>query len=109
MPPREAYDTPEREKEYPEPAMFGLLPAYGFYIRHARGVVLHDVDVSFAKEDTRPAFFVEDVNGIEFEHVRAKKSGAVPTFVLKKVEGFSVRQSSPVADTKVEKTVWKEF
>ena len=37
VPPREPYDTPEREKEYPEPSMFGMLPAYGFFIRHATG------------------------------------------------------------------------
>jgi polygalacturonase len=36
VPPREPYDTPEREKEYPEPSMFGMLPSYGFFIRHAR-------------------------------------------------------------------------
>ena len=38
VPPREPYATPEREKEYPEPSMFGMLPAYGFFIRHAAGV-----------------------------------------------------------------------
>jgi len=38
VPPREPYATPEREKEYPEPSMFGMLPAYGFFIRHATGI-----------------------------------------------------------------------
>ena len=27
---------PERESSYPEPSMFGPIPAYGFYVRHAR-------------------------------------------------------------------------
>ena len=27
----------EKEKEYPEPKMFGATPAHGFFIRHARG------------------------------------------------------------------------
>ena len=40
VPPREPFDTPEQEKEYPEPSMFGLLPAYGFFIRHAKGIEL---------------------------------------------------------------------
>ena len=32
VPPREPFETPEREKEYPEPSIFGMLPAYGFFI-----------------------------------------------------------------------------
>ena len=47
VPPREPYDTPEREKEYPEPSMFGIVPAYGFFIRHAKGIELSDVDVGY--------------------------------------------------------------
>jgi hypothetical protein len=43
VPPREPIATPEREKEYPEPSMFGLLPAYGFLIRHARDIELDSV------------------------------------------------------------------
>ncbi|WP_428839476.1 glycoside hydrolase family 28 protein, partial [Amycolatopsis pretoriensis] len=30
-------NPPELETAYPEPSMFGTLPAYGFFIRHARG------------------------------------------------------------------------
>ena len=36
--PREPYAVPEREAMYPEPSMFGVLPAYGFYVRHAAGI-----------------------------------------------------------------------
>src|SRR5262252_9005286 len=39
---------PERETNYPEPSMFGELPAYGFFIRHARGIELNNVETSFA-------------------------------------------------------------
>ena len=38
-----ALEPPERETNYPEPSMFGELPAYGFFIRHARGVELSNV------------------------------------------------------------------
>ena len=31
---------PEQEKVYPEPWMFGTIPAKGFYIRHARNITL---------------------------------------------------------------------
>ena len=82
VPPREAFDTPEREKEYPEPSMFGVLPAYGFFIRHAKGVELTNVDVGFMQEDRRPAFVLEHVAGAGFQHVKAQKVhflGAVRT------------------------------
>ena len=35
--------------------MFGVLPAYGFYIRHAKGITFDGVRVGFAAPDTRPA------------------------------------------------------
>src|SRR5439155_3083528 len=82
VPPREPYDTPEREKEYPEPSMFGLLPAYGFFIRHAKNIEFTDVRVSNIREDHRPAFVLDNVAGIEFEHCRAEKANGVPTFVI---------------------------
>ena len=64
VPPREPYATPEREKEYPEPSMFGMLPAYGFFIRHATGIELNNVDLSYMKEDRRPAFVLDQVRGM---------------------------------------------
>jgi len=109
VPPREPYATPEREKEYPEPSMFGMLPAYGFFIRHATGVEFSNVDVSYMKEDGRPAFVLDQVKGADFQHVKAEKAPGVPTFVLQNVEGFSVFRSTPVADTNLPKTDHKEF
>ena len=73
MPPREPYATPEREKEYPEPSMFGMLPAYGFFIRHAKGIELNDVEVGFMKEDRRPAFVLESVKAAAFSTSRRRR------------------------------------
>ena len=64
VPPREPYATPEREKEYPEPSMFGMLPAYGFFIRHAKGIELNNVEVGYMKEDRRPAFVLDSVKAV---------------------------------------------
>jgi polygalacturonase len=101
VPPRGPFDTPESEKEYPEPSMFGLLPAYGFFIRHAKGIELNNVEVGFMKEDRRPAFVLDDVSGADFQYVKAQKTAGVPTIVLKKVEDFTARGCTPVPDTKV--------
>ncbi|ADQ18027.1 glycoside hydrolase family 28 [Leadbetterella byssophila DSM 17132] len=62
----EAFDQnpPEQEKVYPEPWMFGTIPASGFFIRHAKDVRLSNIDLSYEKEDTRPALWVDDVKGL---------------------------------------------
>jgi polygalacturonase len=104
-----ALEPAERETNYPEPSMFGELPAYGFFIRHARGVELSNVEVGFMTEDLRPAFHLEDVRGATFLGVAAQKAADVPTFVLKNVEDFNVRNSRPVPDTRVERTELKRF
>ena len=98
-----AMEPPENEQGYPEPNRFGPMPAYGFFIRHAKRIELHDVEVRYINEDFRPAFALEDVQGAEFFHVKAEHAQDVPTFALKNVEEFSVSQSRGVADTFMEK------
>ena len=109
VPPREPYATSEREKEYPEPSMFGLMPAWGFFIRHANGVQMDHVDLSFEKEDTRPAFVIDQAKSIELDHIKARKAAGAPGFVLLNTEDFAVRESAPIADTVVPKADRKEF
>jgi polygalacturonase len=109
VPPRDPLETPEREKEYPEPSMFGLLPAYGFFIRHAKGIELSNVEVNFLQEDRRPAFVLDQVNGATFENVKAQKAPNVSTFVLKNVENFETFRCRPVADMQVARADRREF
>src|SRR3954471_12393010 len=89
VPKRQPYEVPEREKEYPEPSMFGLVPAYGLYIRHANGVNVHNLAVAYTKEDSRPAFVVEDARNIQFDAVAWQKPSGAPSFVLRKVENMT--------------------
>jgi polygalacturonase len=102
VPPREPYETPEREKEYPEPSMFGMLPAYGFFIRHAASIELTNVDVRFLREDRRPAFVLDEVNGAAFRDVNSQKVESVPTFVLKNVGNFQAFHCRPVPDMQID-------
>jgi hypothetical protein len=109
IPPREPFATPEREKEYPEPSMFGLLPAWGFFIRHAKGIQFDNVDIGYVKEDRRPAFVVDDVKSIVFRNVNAPKAAGTSEFVLMNVKGFEVRGSETMPDTKLDTVTRKEF
>ena len=107
--PREAFAVPEREAMYPEPSLFGVLPAYGFYIRHAAGIQMTDVEVGFMAPDTRPAFVLDDVRGIEFHGLRAQKAPGVPTFVLRDVEEFGLALSRPLPDKYVKSVARESF
>jgi hypothetical protein len=81
-----ALEPPEREALYPEPTMFGELPAYGFFIRHVKGLQLRDVEVSYLSPDLRPAFWLNDVREVEFIHVKAQ-GVLLPDQRLERVEG----------------------
>jgi polygalacturonase len=97
---RDPYDIPDGEKLYPEPSMFGVLPAYGLFVRHARNVTLRDVEIGFQKEDGRPAVMLDDINGIEFDHFTAQKSATSPLFMLRGVTSLAVRNSAGIPDTR---------
>jgi polygalacturonase len=109
VPPREPYDTPEREKEYPEPSMFGVLPAYGFFIRHAKGVELNDVTVETLKQDRRPAFVFDSVEGIELENCRSAKADGVPTLVMLKAKNVSAHHCTGLMDFQADSVARKEM
>jgi polygalacturonase len=104
-----AIHPPEEETEYPEPYRHGIMPAYGFFIRHVKGIEMTNVEVSFLKEDLRPAFVLEDVSGAEFNLVKAKHAPGVPSFRLTDVEDFSLFHSGELSDTRLQKASHQEF
>ena len=53
------------------------------------------------QEDKRPAFVLDHVNGVDFQHVKAQKATGVSTIVLKNVENFTARGCTPIPDTQV--------
>ena len=57
---------PEEEKSYPDPCMFGTIPAKGFYIRHAENITFNNVDFHFEQPDERPLFITSDTNHINY-------------------------------------------
>jgi hypothetical protein len=98
--PRDPFNPPEQEKGYPEPSMFGLLPAYGMFVWHAKGLTVDRLDVRFAQEDTRPAVVLMDVTGGEFVRTKAQRGTGAPFFVLRDVKDFSAQACEGLADTK---------
>lgn len=97
--PRDPFTPPEQEKGYPEPSMFGLLPAHGLYVRHAKNLSVRDVTISFTAEDTRPGVVLDDVAGATFDRVNIARTAPAPVFVLRHVTDFSARGIAGLVDT----------
>jgi len=94
-------NPPEKEDAYPEPVMFGDMPAYGFFIRHVKGLEMSNIDISYMKDDLRPPYVLNDVKGAEFNFIMTEKESGVPTFVLKNVDDLRVFKCQHVPDKKL--------
>ena len=62
-------DVPEQIKEYPEFSMFGELPSWGFYVRHAEDITFRNVSLTLADIDFRPAFVFDDTKRVSLQLV----------------------------------------
>ncbi|MDF2432130.1 MAG: hypothetical protein JWP44_1761 [Mucilaginibacter sp.] len=85
--------VPEMEKGYPEPGSFGVLPAYGFFIRHVEGLKLDNIELRFLNDEQRPAFIFDDVKTGELRFERAVVFGNIPPVSIKNCEDLNVFQS----------------
>ncbi|HEX5413871.1 MAG TPA: glycoside hydrolase family 28 protein [Terriglobia bacterium] len=97
----------EKETAYPEPNMFGAMPAYGFYFRHIKGLQVSDVEVRTMKDDARPAFVLDDVDGADFVHVKTQTG--TEAFALDNVRDFNVYLSRPIPETHLESASGKKL
>ena len=94
--------TPEEKANaYPEPEMFGQLPATGLFARHVRNLEISNVEIVTRAADARPTFWLEDVDGADFFRVHAPQSGA-PVFDLRNVKNFRSFGSVRLTDTTLE-------
>lgn len=94
----------ELEKAYPEPSMFGRIPAYGFFIRHVTNLRMSGVEITHEKPDARPAMVLDDVNGARFDAVSAQRDPGTSFFMLSKVSNLEVHNCPTLPDTRLEKT-----
>ena len=92
---------PENEKGYPEPSMFGITPAYGVFVRHARGVRFDNVELSYDGRDERPAIVLDDVDGADLSRTNALVAKPSKMFVLQNVINFRLSGSRYAADVQL--------
>ncbi len=73
-------DVPENEKGYPEFTMFEELPSWGFYVRHVKGIQMHNIKLRLQEDDFRPAFVFDRVSDVRLSGISLpenKKEGQV--------------------------------
>lgn len=86
-------DVPELPERYPENDMFGVLPAWGFWVRHARGIVLDNVRLDLVEPDLRSAFLADDVADLELSGFRADSTRAAHFIRLRRTRRAFIRGS----------------
>ena len=94
---------------YPEPKRFGITPSYGFFIRNVKDLKMSNVYVHFLKDDLRPAFILDHVQGADLQHIKAQKVQGGSSFMLKDVKDFSLINSGSLTDTRLTDVVSREF
>jgi len=102
-----ALNPPANEEKYPDPNMFGPLPATGFFIRNARNIEISHAEITVRAADNRPAFWLQDVDGFDGSFLKVP-SGA-PAFALDRVANFRTFGSLRVPDKRFDTTTTARF
>jgi polygalacturonase len=72
----ELAEIPEMIDYYPEFSQFKELPAWGLFIRHAKGITLDNVSLTAGKKDYRPAIVADDVRGLVIKDIKIDEPGS---------------------------------
>jgi polygalacturonase len=102
-----ALEPEEKEKDYPEPDMFGNIPAYGLFARHVKMLSVRDVVFSLDAPDARPAFMLQDAAGVDLERIMLP--AAMTRLTLRRVTDFLLRNSPGLPDTRRERVEKESF
>jgi polygalacturonase len=73
---------PENAQDYPEYSMFGELPAWGFYARHATGLTFKNVTISCPGSDFRSAVVFNDIAGLTIKNLNIPQVKVIPVIFL---------------------------
>ena len=100
---------PENETSYPSGRVFGRIPAYGFYLRHVRNILLENVWLRFISDDHRPAILCDDVNDMKISDLKASSTQGTPELIrLVDSSDVVISESRPESHTPVFLTVTGE-
>jgi polygalacturonase len=86
----------EQIDKYPDPGMFGPMPAQGFFLRHLRNLELSHVEIAPMANDARPSFVLEDVTRADFFAITAPTEP--PAFALRVAKDIRILFSRAATD-----------
>ncbi|MDT0688927.1 glycoside hydrolase family 28 protein [Salegentibacter sp. F188] len=101
--------VPEHIKTYPEPAKMGIMPSYGFFVRHAENIEMHDINIYHLGEEVRPAIIFDDVKGAELHNVDAQKAEDAPVLKLKNSGNIEIEDCEAIEDQKIPQATTKDY
>ncbi|MBL8214443.1 MAG: hypothetical protein JNK87_27220 [Bryobacterales bacterium] len=84
-------DVPEKPEHYPDPTMFGPLPAAALFVRHTARLTLDGLSLTPAAGDRRPALVVDDAQGLQL------LDGRFPSASLRDAPDAILRHTKPDA------------
>ncbi len=87
--------VPECAENYPESKMFGTLPAWGLYCRHADGIKLENITFRVKGQDYRPALVCDDVSNLDVNGFRFQAAGMQSVMMFKDLTTAVVSNSLP--------------
>ncbi len=94
-----AKTVPELGTDYPEPrGGLSVMPAYGVFARHVRGLELANITLSVENADKRPAMVCTDVDGLEVDNFKAQLGDGVAAAKLDGVKNLVIRNSPVLKD-----------
>jgi hypothetical protein len=83
----------EAADRYPEFSMFGELPVWGLYLRHAEGITMKNVRLTLKEDDYRPSVAADDVRGLTIDGLKVSGSGIAPSLHVKASEGVIINKA----------------
>jgi len=72
--------------------MFGELPAWGFYVRHADNIKMKNIVLRSTGPEFRTACVFDDMDGLELDGVQIKRVASLPVILLNKVKRSSFQR-----------------
>jgi polygalacturonase len=99
---------PGRGPGGPPPVMHSM-PSHGFYVRHVKGIQFDNIEIKAEKDDQRPVFVLDDVQGADFFRIKGSRTAGAPVFSLHDVSDFDVHMCASVPDTQLAKVEQKTF
>lgn len=89
-------DVPEKTDSYPEFSMFGELPAWGLYVRHADGLTMKNIKFSLTAPDYRPALVFDDVRNLDISSLLIEGDVKAKHIILNNTEQVKIDNEQAV-------------